>query len=56
MQDSEGKCVTNEDECNKIIAEHFKEHLNPLDEPSIQPFIGEPKPIKLNEIINQQRV
>ena len=54
VYDKEGKCVTNENEVNELIKEHFSQNLYDVEIPEVQLFRGEPR--KLNEPITIEEV
>jgi hypothetical protein len=46
VHDKEGKNVTSPDQVYKVIEEHFKKHFYKENEPEIERFIGQPKPLR----------
>ena len=46
VHDKEGKNVTSPDQVYRIIEEHFKTQFRKENEPPIQRFVGEPKPLR----------
>ena len=54
LVDEEGKSITNEEQCSKIVAKHFEGHFTTHDEQELEAFITEPQP--LNNPITQKEV
>ena len=54
VHDDEGNCITNPNEINQLIKEHFKQNLHDSTLPKIEPFRGQPRP--LNKPIIEQEV
>ena len=54
VHDEKGRHVTNPKEIHEIVKEHFQKHFYKPDEPEIQQFVGDPKP--MNNPISTEEV